>query len=67
MAAFAQEAVGKLVRAELDRHIAMQTRIARLPNFTHAAFADGRDNLAGAEFIAGLSFHQFRSIGGGSI
>jgi hypothetical protein len=38
---FAQEAIGKLVRAELDRHIAMQPSVAGLPHFSHPAFADG--------------------------
>jgi hypothetical protein len=40
-AGFAQEAIGKLARAELDGHIAMQLGVARLPYFSHAAFADG--------------------------
>ena len=54
---FAKEAVGKLVRAELDRQIATQPCVPRLPHFANAAFADGRDKFIRAEFIAVLSFH----------
>ena len=55
---FAQKAVGKPARAELDRHIAMQSGVPRLPHFSHAAFADGGDEFIRASLIAGLSFHQ---------
>ena len=56
----ALKTIGELLRGNLDRDVAIQPRIARLPHFAHAAFADGRDDLIRAEFVAGLQFHVRR-------
>ena len=61
-AGFAQEAVGKLVGAELDRDIAMQPRVASFPHFPHTTLADRREDFVGAEFFAGLKFHDYAAF-----
>ncbi len=48
---------GKRCLRNLHRHIAVQLGVARLPYFTHPAFADRRKDLVAAEFVAGLNVH----------
>ncbi len=52
---FLLEAVAKLVRAELDRNFAAQSRIARTIDFAHSAGADAGKKLIGTERSAWAS------------
>ena len=56
-ARLALEPIGELQRRYFNGDIAPELRIARSPDFTHTAFADGRDNFLRAEFCAGSQVH----------
>jgi len=42
----------------LDGNDAIEAGVARLPYFAHAACADGREDLVGAEFFAHRKRHE---------
>ena len=56
-AGFAFKAVGELLRRDFDGDVAIEPRIAGLPYLAHAAFAEGRDDLIGAEAVCGGEGH----------
>ena len=49
---FALEAVAEVGLGNLDRDDTVQPCIARLPHLTHSAFAERRQKLIRAEFLA---------------
>jgi hypothetical protein len=54
---FPLESLAELRRGNLDRDVTTDAGIARLPDLSHPAFADGRDDFIRTEFIAGLERH----------
>src|ERR1700676_1641755 len=54
---FALEALRELGGGNLDSYVAIQARIARAVDLAHAARADGRENLIGAQVVAGGEGH----------
>src|SRR5581483_2821044 len=59
---FLLEAVAKLVRAELDRNFAAQSRIARTIDFAHSAGADAGKKLIWTERSAWASGQHVPTI-----
>ena len=57
---FAFKPIRELLRRDFDSDIAPKLRVARFPYLAHAAFADWRDDLIRAEFVAGFQFHGER-------
>ena len=53
--------VGEDVREDLDRDFAPQLRIARAINLSHAAAAEGSDDLVRPDARAGLDHHAERA------
>jgi hypothetical protein len=56
----AMEAVGVVrgrVGKQLERHLPPQARVAGAVHLAHAALAEGRDDLVGAELISGDQCH----------
>ena len=51
-ACLALKALGEFALGDLQRDDAVQARVAGLPHLAHAAFAQQRHNLVGAEFVA---------------
>jgi hypothetical protein len=51
-ARLALEPIRELLRRNLDRDLTPQPRIARFPHLPHPAFAQARDDLIRAEFVA---------------
>jgi hypothetical protein len=49
---------GAALRQDLDRYLTTQSRIAGAIHLAHAAGAEGRDNLIGAETGAGRDGHE---------
>jgi hypothetical protein len=57
-AGLAFEAIGEPLRCDFDRHHAVQPGVAGLPDFTHAAGADRRQDLVGAQPSSGGKPHR---------
>jgi hypothetical protein len=58
-ASLLSESPGVLSLEPLNRDDTIQARIPRLPHFSHATHTDGREDFAGAEFVACFERHIF--------
>ena len=58
---FALEALGELLRGNFDRHVAIQTRIARAIHFAHPTGPDNGQDFVRAELGAGSERHVIQS------
>ena len=56
-------AVGEMRREDFDGDDSVEARVARAIDLSHAAGAQGGDNLVGAEFGCWREGHGFRSDG----
>ena len=56
-ASLLSESPGVLSLEPLNRDDTIQARVTRLPHFSHATRTDGREDFAGAEFVACLERH----------
>ena len=61
-ARFAFKAFRELFLRHFDGDDAVQPRVARPVHLAHAACADGRDDLIGAEFVAAESGMMIRQV-----
>jgi hypothetical protein len=59
---FTGKALGELLIGHFDRDIPIQPGIVGAVHLSHAAFADGRDDFIGAEFISGRKRHEYEQV-----